>query len=143
MLQGCPPASWNMVVPLLYLPCSTTSRFFQHICLFGCTRSLVAACGVFFTCGMWDLQLQHVNSWLLYVGSSSLTRNQTRAPCIWEQGVLAIGPPGKSVQSPVLKLLWHPQSVQAAATMGLGTYLHARMLVLFCDWLLSVLATKT
>ena len=41
----------------------------------------IAACAI--------LYLQHV-------GSSSLTRNQTWAPCIQNMGVLTSGPPGKA-----------------------------------------------
>ena len=40
--------------------------------------------------GVWDLQLWHVRS-------SSLIRDQTLAPCTGEHGVLAIGPPGKTL----------------------------------------------
>ena len=39
--------------------------------------------------------------WLWYVGSSSLTRYQPQTPCIWEPGVLATGPRGKS-HNPVI-----------------------------------------
>ena len=42
------------------------------------------------SCGMQDLQLQHV-------GASSLTGARTLAPCTWEHGVLATEPPGKSL----------------------------------------------
>ena len=34
------------------------------------------------SCSMWELWLCHVNSYLWYVGSSFLTRDQTWAPCI-------------------------------------------------------------
>ena len=39
---------------------------------------------------MWDLWLQHVRS-------STLTRDWTQAPCIWECRVVATGPPRKSL----------------------------------------------
>lgn len=33
-----------------------------------------------FRCGMWDLQLQHVEVFITWVGSSSLTTDRTRVP---------------------------------------------------------------
>ena len=36
----------------------------------------------FFCCGMQDIWLQHPECQLQHVGSSSLTKDQTRAPCI-------------------------------------------------------------
>ena len=41
-------------------------------------------------CGTWDLQLQHV-------GSRSLTRESNLGSLQWEHGLLASGPPGKSL----------------------------------------------
>ena len=38
----------------------------------------------------------HRGSELWHVGSSSLTRDRTQVPCIWEREVLATGPPGKT-----------------------------------------------
>ena len=44
---------------------------------------LAVVLGIFcLRCGMWDLQLWHVKSWLLHMRSSSLTQDRTRAPCI-------------------------------------------------------------
>ena len=40
--------------------------------------------------GMWTLKFRHV-------GSTPLTRDQTSGPLNWEHGVLATGPPGKSL----------------------------------------------
>ena len=50
------------------------------------------------SCSLWDLwcSLQHARSSLWHVGSDSLTRDWTRAPCI-ECGVWASGPPGRSL----------------------------------------------
>ena len=121
MLRGCLPASWNMVVPLIYRVLQPPGFFNIFICLlvwlhqvFSCSMQ-----GLFY---LWrvDLQLQHVNSWLPYVGSSSLTRDQTWAPCIWEQGVLAIGPPGKSLQPPVLKTFMASPVCASCCNHGLG-----------------------
>ena len=59
------------------------------------------------SCSTWNLQ-----PLLQYVGSSSLTRDQTQAPCI-ESAVLAIRPPGKSLGLDCLQLkiihkpAWH------------------------------------
>ena len=49
-------------------------------------------------CSLWDLwcSLQRASSSLWHMGSDSLTRDWTRAPCI-ECGVWASGPPGKSL----------------------------------------------
>ena len=56
--------------------------FIFNIYWFGCSRSLVVACRIF-SCVMW--------------GSSSLTRDPAQAGLpLWECGVLATGPPGKS-----------------------------------------------
>ena len=43
----------------------------------GMWESLVAACRIFFFFKLW-----HANSWLWHVGSRSLIRDQTWAPCI-------------------------------------------------------------
>ena len=51
-------------------------------------------------CSTWDLQLlwlQHVNSQSQHVASSFLTRDGTLGPLYWENGVLATGPPGKTL----------------------------------------------
>ena len=56
-------------------------KFFVYLFICLCCV-LVAACGIFylwhlgyFSCGLWDLYLWHV-------GSGSLTRDRTQAPCI-------------------------------------------------------------
>ena len=54
---------------------------------------------------MWDLQLQHVNSLLHHVGFSSLTKDRTWT--CWQCAVLATGPPGKSLNSTVLKNIYY------------------------------------
>lgn len=38
-------------------------------------------------CGMQDLQLQHVNSYLWHVGSNSLTRDRTQISCLGAQSL--------------------------------------------------------
>ena len=42
---------------------------------------LIVACGIL-SYGMWDFSLWHANSQLWHVGSSSLTRDGIRDPCI-------------------------------------------------------------
>ena len=42
----------------------------------------VAAHRIYFSCSMWSPQLWHTGCQLWHVGSSSLTRDGTRAPCI-------------------------------------------------------------
>lgn len=69
----------------------------------------LAASGLKF--GTWDLwsslqqagsQLQQAALFLAACGiSCSLTGDQTQAPCMWEPGVLAIGPPAKSHILPI------------------------------------------
>ena len=77
--------------------------FLIFIYLFRLLRVLVEACGIFvaacriFSCGLRTLSC---SMWTLscgmHVGSSSLTRDWIRAPCIGSSGVLPTGPPGKS-----------------------------------------------
>ena len=56
---------------------------------------LVTARGIFsLCCGMQDLQLQRVNSQLKHVGSSSLTRDQTWAPCFESMASQPLGHQG-------------------------------------------------
>ena len=60
---------------------------------------------------MWDLQssLWHGNSWLQPMGSNSLTRDQTQTSCTWGRGILATGPPGKSLHYFIwANFLWTP-----------------------------------
>ncbi|CAN0250602.1 unnamed protein product [Rangifer tarandus platyrhynchus] len=51
------------------------------------------------TCSVRDLQSWQAKSW--HVGSSSLTGDRTWSPLYWERGVLASGPPGKSLWPPI------------------------------------------
>ena len=59
-----------------------------HLVLVAARRIFAATCRIFiavwgiFSCGIWELQLWHVNSQLQHVGSSSLARDQARGPCI-------------------------------------------------------------
>ena len=90
----------------MHLNISVLSFFKKYIYLFiwlcrvsVATRGIfVAACEMFvaacriFSCGMWTLSCG------MHVGSSSLTRERTWAPCIG-RGVLATGPPGKSLSA--------------------------------------------
>ena len=82
-VQGLRENSLSSVLFLNSLICENIVffRFFKKIYLFGSTRFQLqlegssiffAACGIF--------QLQHANSQLWHVGSSSLTRDQTQAP---------------------------------------------------------------
>ena len=52
-----------------------------------------------FSWGMQDLQFPHV-------GSSSLTRDRTQVPLLWEHGTLATEPPGESHGSLSLFIFW-------------------------------------
>ena len=57
-------------------------------------------------------------SWLKYVRSSSLTRNQTPNLCV-EHRILAIGPPGKSPTPVFLPGEFHGQrSLEGLQSMG-------------------------
>ena len=51
--------------------------FLWNICLFIWLHQISAVASRIFSCGMWT-----VNPWLWLVGFSSLTRDQTWAPCI-------------------------------------------------------------
>ena len=64
--------------------------FFYYVFLF----IYLAVLGL--SCQMQNLWLQHENSWLQPVRSSSLTRDQTQDPCIESMDCLANRPPGKS-----------------------------------------------
>ena len=56
---------------------------------------------------VWGLSFgtQGLRSSLWHVGSSSLTRDRTQVPLLWDCGVLAAGPPGKSPESQGCPLL--------------------------------------
>ena len=89
---------------------------FQYLCVF----IYLAALGL--SCGMEDLQLWHV-------GSSSLTRDQTQAPYIWEQAVLATVPPWKPrrqtfIQNELSVLYLH----RSLRMNGQGTPLEVKMM---------------
>ena len=77
----------NSSLPPQPILCFSFLNIYIYLFVWLC-RDLVAAQGIFvatcriFSCGMWDLQLQHVGSQLWHVGSSSLTRDETWAPCI-------------------------------------------------------------
>ena len=64
---------------------------------------LSLALGIFgLRCSKQDLSCSRQLSYLAACGISwSLIRDQTQAPCIWEPGVLATGPPGKSHILPI------------------------------------------
>ena len=80
---------------------------YLFIYLFGCAGSQLRHAGSF-SCGMWDHYLQHANSQLQHVRSSSLTRNRTQTPCIGSTEYLFIylfiylnfGCVGSSLQCP-------------------------------------------
>ena len=55
--------------------------FLKNIYLFCCAGSQL---------WHWDPQLQHADSWLQHVGSSSLTKNRTQAPCLGSMGSQAL-----------------------------------------------------
>ena len=64
---------------------SLMTYIFKKIYIFNYLAMLGLSYGtwIFDTCcSMWDLQLQHANSLLCHEESSSLTRDQTQAPCI-------------------------------------------------------------
>ena len=65
------------------------------MCLFVWLCRVLVVTREIFSFGMWS-QLWHV-------GSSSLTRDRTRAPLHWDRRVLATGPPGSSQNVRVLK----------------------------------------
>ena len=75
--------------------------FFFNIYLFWLHQVLVAARGIFVAaclvaiCGLLSCGMQTL-SCSMHVGSSSLTRDQTWAPCIGNMGVSPTGPQGMS-----------------------------------------------
>ena len=90
--------------PLLFLEIVHAFVFWKYFLTalgLGCKMRdlLVVACGIFSR--SMQTQLEHVKS-------SSLTRDWTRAPLHWKQGVLATGPPGKYPisSSLILEAIW-------------------------------------
>ena len=86
--QTCTPCSGNMESQPLDHQGSLHADF------------LVAACGLLLSCGMQTLSCSMPTlSCSPRAGSSSPTRDRTRAPLHWEHGVLSTGPPGKSLST--------------------------------------------
>ena len=62
----------------------------QHVGSFSCSmRNLLS-------CGMWALELQHMNSLIVTCGTYFPDQELNSGPWHWEHGVLASGPLGKS-----------------------------------------------
>ena len=81
------------------------------LCLLVCSLVYLTAPGL--SCGTRGLQLQHENSWLGHMRSSSLTRDQIRAPCMGST-VLATGPPGRPLDLALYTSRVHPWGPPAA-----------------------------
>ena len=81
-LTPLPPTAIDNPFNIIFLNVLFYLFFFKHLFIW-LHWVFIAALGNFHLCyGMQDLQLQHMNSQLQQVGSSSLTRDQSGAPCI-------------------------------------------------------------
>ena len=70
---------------------------------------LVVVCRIFNPCRYMEVILScGLRTQLWHVGSGSVSRDWTQAPLRWECGVLATGPPQKSLRIPFLSELFSP-----------------------------------
>ena len=99
----------------------------------------LAALGL--SCSMQDLQLQHSNTQLQHVGSSSLMRDQTQAPCTGRAESQPLDHQG-SAHTPFLKKLEKKQISFGVDVSLWQKMFYSRKTSCYCFWLVALKCSK-